>query len=214
MTEFRNFFHGTAPRADVNDDFPPNMAEPESPALVSGAAALSALAVAARLLDVLARRGATRIKSSDVEHLLDVARRALGDGSSALCDDEVLRILNWLENPPHDTQAAEIPELAVMHEADVADRIAALEYAQSQGLDVELQYYDLHRKTWPRTYGTVVRVQNIDDVPVLFLDQDGIVIEIECEQIRWVMPVSARNRPHKHRPADVLTFPFGKKPDA
>lgn len=212
MTEFRNFFYGAAARADVNDVFPPALTEPDGPVLISGPSALSAFAVAARLLDVLARRGATRVKTSDLEPLLEMARRGLSDGSFSQCDDEVLRILSWLENPPHDEAAPVMPELAVMHEADVADRIAALEYARSQGLDVELQYYDLHRKTWPRTFGTVVRVQTIDDVPVLFLDQDGIVIEIECEQIRWVMPVSARHRPHKNRPAEVLTFPFGKKP--
>lgn len=207
MKRFSDFFYGAGPRIDVNEVFPPNHIEPEGPILVSTASGIAAVAVATRLLQALARRGATRVRLSELDALLQHCARALDAGSLSHCDDEVLRILSWLESPPHDEAVPEIPELAVMHEADVSARVATLAYAQAHALDVELQYYDLHRKTWPRTFGTVVRVEETDDGPVLLLDQDGIVVEIECAQIRWVMPVSARRRPRKSPAADVLTFP-------
>lgn len=207
MSKFKDFFYGVGPRVDVNEAFPPLMMEPAHPALISSTQDIMAAAVASRLLQVLSKRGATRLKPSDTATFVKVAYDSLPEGAAAQCDDEVLRILRWLESPPLDEEAPEPPELAVMHSADVSARVATLKFAKAEGLDIELQYFDLERRTWPRMFASVVRIDESREMPYVVLDIDGATAEVDCDQIRWVMPVSARNRPRKKPPADVLTFP-------
>lgn len=209
--DWSRFFRGVGARRDLDASFVPELVESHEPVLLNTMSSLTAAVVAGRLLAVIANRGGTRVKPSAVSDLLERLARALPADIRNHADDEVLRILEWLRNPPVSDDTPDDPQLEAMHEGDVETRIATALYALEQGFDLSLEYFDVEREIWPSRRVRPIRVESADDPDdaVLFMEHTGGVAQVAFMDIRWLMPVERRPIPSAHE-ARVLDFPFGK----
>lgn len=219
--DWQDFLPGLQPRDDLQQDFAAESFEADQPALLTNHTVMTAALVAARVLEIVAHRGGTRIKPSALERLRRIIARALPEAAVNLCNDEAERVLRWLtkaeayrgEEPPG---RGESPEVDIMFDADIESRISVAQFALEEGFDLELEYLDDDRNIWPRVRCTPVELLTVEgddgaDEPALLLDCDFGELEIPIHHVRWLMPVSSRpQRRTKKKPgAKVLTFPTG-----
>lgn len=207
--DWSQFFRGVGKRLDLGDTWYPDLVDSHEPALLNQMPALAAAAVAARLLKVLADRGATRVKPSSVASLLEVLEHALPEDVRHHADDEVTRIIAWLRFPPEPRDPEdEDPQMRIMHEGDVETRIATAEYALENDFDLELEYWSPDRKIWPHRRARPVRIERGETVDDAFLviEHEYGNSEIAFVDVRWLMPVE-RRKIHRSDEAKVLTFP-------
>lgn len=222
MDRLHQHLRGLNPRADLRENFYPDQVETYKPALLNAMPLLSATAVATRVLEVVARRGGTRIKPSALERLRQILEHVLPHEVIAHCDDEAQRVLRWLEGEAETIEAgsavegSETPELDMMFAADLESRISVVEFALREEFDLELEYYDASEEVWPRLRATplALRTQEGTDEPAeTELVVDAALAEplvIPVRSLRWLMPVSRRARPEQPRPPSrgkVLEFP-------
>ncbi len=209
---WKDFLAGLAPRDDLSEPFAAESFDPDNPALLSNIPVLTAAAVGARLLEILALRGATRIKPSSAEKLRRIVWRALPQPAAHLCDDEAARVLRWLSearpaSESTEESVTETPEVDIMFDADIQSRISVANFALEDDYDLELEYLDTQAHIWPRIRCTPVEVgAGEDGEPILVVESDFGQIDIPIHQIRWLMPVSS----HKHRRARDTEKPAGK----
>jgi len=223
--DWRDFLTGRKAREDLYDEFPPEHRTDHQPALLNSAEIVAAARVAARLLHVVARRGGSRVDPSDVEQLVSSLDEILPDGSSPQCDDEVVRILEWLETaeqiPPderdHDTLP---PELDLMLESDVESRVSVAEFALAADHDLDLEYFDDDSQTWPRFRCRPLEIRMSDDDqldPTLRVERRGDELELPVRNIRWLMPVRRRSADDdaalREKLGEVLDFPSDRLTD-
>lgn len=228
--DWKDFLPGRKPRDEISEPFAADAFDVEHPALLTDNSVLSAAAVAARVLEILAFRGGTRIKPSAAEKLRRLVWRALPKSAANLCDDEASRVLRWLtEGEAYELDAdahTDTPEVDIMFEADIESRISVAQFALDEGYDLELEYLDTREKIWPRIRCTpleLISLEADDDAneeqaePALLVDSDFGELDIPIHHIRWLMPVSS----HRHRRAEgtkkpagkLLSFPTGDKTD-
>jgi len=203
------FFKGIGKRRDLSESFYPDMVDTHEPALLNQMPALTAAAVGARLMKVLADKGATRVKPSAVKSLLEVLEHALPEDVRHHADDEVVRIINWLQFPPEPVDPEDQdPQKRIMHEGDVETRIATAEYALQNDFDLELEYWSPDRKIWPHRRARPIRVERgetVDDA-YLVIEHPFGRSEIAFVDVRWLMPVERREITTV-KEARVLEFP-------
>lgn len=216
--DWKDFLPGLAPRADLDEPFAADSYEVDKPALLTNNPVLTAAAVGSRLLEILALRGATRVKPSSAEKLRRLVWRALPEPAAHLCDDEAARILRWLTEPTpaaeregQGGEPSETPEVDIMFDADIESRISVAEFAIDEDYDLELEYLDTQAHIWPRIRCTPVEVTTHEPAdatgePILRVESDFGELEIPIHQIRWLMPVSS----HQHRRAQGTKKPAGK----
>jgi hypothetical protein len=223
MERWRSWFRNHPPRPDLDQPHYSEHNDDYRPALLNTHGKLSAALVAARLLEVLAFRGGTRVKPSLLSQLIELLSISLPVESVQHADEEVTRILSWIEHPQTfekidpGQDASQTPELDMMYAADIESRLSVARFALSEGFDLELEYYDDGRQSWPRLRGTPVEILDADDErPLLaILDEGDRHWEIAVQSLRWLMPVTRRSR--HHRPSaprgEVVPFPTKSGPD-
>ena len=195
------------PRADIDDTFPARLAEPLGPVLFGTTRHLVPILVAADLLELVAVRGGTRVRPSEVREVLEQLSRAVTSDVRAHCKDEARRIAEWIEHPPIEPPAQPpADDLGLMHAADIRSRISVAEWAIASGLDLELEWYHDDSKTWPRGRGTPLRLEKADDDDCVILQTHTGEVTIPVVNIRWLMPVEPREMPWAPV-ARVLPFP-------
>jgi hypothetical protein len=216
--DWRDFLTGKRARDDLFETFPPENRSDRSPALISDGESVLAARVAAKLLEVVAKRAGTRVDSSAIDTLLDVLDESLPEEARHHCDDEAGRILDWLEHgdevAPDETETGLPPELDVMLEADLDNRLSVAAYAIESEYDVELEYFDEASNTWPLVAGTPLEITGDDDgdaPPSLRLERGDEEMEIPIRNIRWLMPIrhetSPDTDPMEEELGRVLDFP-------
>jgi hypothetical protein len=202
---------GHAPRDERDAAFPPDLLEDESPILLSRMGDLVAAAVAARVLEVVARRGGAHHTPSDFGALRARLTRALPEHASRHADAEARRVLEWLTDaaPPSPPSPA-TRQLEVMDRADVDSRAQLVRYAMDASLELELELHVPHDGTWERLRGAPEElIEGAEPSVVLRLRGDR-AREVELRDVRWLMPVRPRGDiTHREEPqvAEVVTFP-------
>jgi hypothetical protein len=221
--DWRHFLTGRSAREDIFDSFPPEKMGDYQPAMLTSAEMVIAARVGARLMQILGRRGGSRVDASTLENMMEVLGESMPEGAEPLCDDEVARILNWLETaeplPPEEREQETLPPaLDLMLAADIESRVSVAQFAIAEEVDLELEYFDADRNTWPRIRCTPTDIRDAvdedmavrdepDEVeegadrsdliegvaePVLVVDRMDDRFGIPLKNIRWLMPV----RPH------------------
>jgi hypothetical protein len=209
--DWKEFLPGLAPREDLDDPFGADSFELEQPALLNKSSVLTAAAVAARLLEMVALRGGTRVKPSSAQALRRLVQRVLPEPAVNLCEDEAGRTLRWLTEaePYGGGPAPPEPEVGIVFEADIDSRIQVARFAIAEGYDLELEYLDADQNIWPRLRCTPQDIEDApgdDAVPILEVESDFGHHDIPLDHIRWMMPVSS----HEHRRATGRQKPAGK----
>jgi hypothetical protein len=221
--DWKDFLPGRRPRTDLDEPFAADSIDIDRPALLNNQPVVTAAAVAARLLEIVALRGGTRIKPSAAEKLRAVLWRALPSSAAHLCDDEASRILRWLadsqsaatSSPPASktSKADKTPQVDMIFEANLESRISVAQLAIDEGYDLELEYFDPYENIWPRIRCTPVELKNLDPEepaedpePTLGVDSDFGELDIPIHHVRWLMPISS----HRHRRAESKDKPAGK----
>lgn len=175
--DWRDFLDGWHPRGDVYDDFPPEHLDDLQPALLNETGLLTAAGVAARVLEIVAQRGGTRLDASQFSRLLRRVQDVLPESARNHCDDEAARILQWLETAEkREDDLADSglpPELDVMMASDVESRVSVVQFALAEDYDLELEYFDEERQVWPRIYCTPVSLLGLEDVDEERFEDDG-----------------------------------------
>jgi hypothetical protein len=218
MSDWSDFLLGLAARADLHADFPAVNFDQDQPVWLSREEILTAAVIAARVLEVVAKRGGTRLGSTAFESLRKTVARGLDTSARNLCDDEARRVLRWLEEaePAAEDQLEGPPEVDVMYASDLESRVSVARFALEEGYDLEMEYYDADRETWPRVRCTPVAVRNLEnpkeEVSLRFEGQHG-EREVALRQVRWLMPVTRRSTPDgvpRKEPGEVIRFPAGR----
>jgi hypothetical protein len=165
--DWRDFLDGWHPRGDVYEDFPPRHLDDLKPALLNETGLLNAAAVAARVLQIVAQRGGTRLDSAAFNELLNRVQDVLPDSATNHCDEEAARILQWLEaaekvDDEDLTDSGLPPELDVMMASEIESRVSVAQFAIRDDYDLELEYFDEARQVWPRMYCTPVSLLGLD----------------------------------------------------
>jgi hypothetical protein len=220
--DWKEFLPGRKPRVDLSEPFAAESFDIDHPALLNQQPVVIAAAVAARLLEIVAMRGGTRVKPSAAEKLRRVLWRALPEPAANLCDDEASRILRWLADPDtYEAKASETddtPEIDIILEADIESRISVAQLAIDEGYDLELEYLDPDENVWPRIRCTPLELVGVgadeqadedepeEKQPELRADSDFGELDIPIRHIRWLMPVSS----HRHQRAEGKEKPAGK----
>lgn len=222
MSDWLDFFRGMAPRDDVQSDFPAANIEQEQPVWISREEVLAGAAIAARVLETVANRGGTRLGASAFTALRRAVANGLDESARNLCEDEARRVLRWLEEAREAALADsdEPPEVDVMYASDLESRVSVAQFAIEEGFDLEMEYYDDERETWPRLRCEPLSVKyesdDVDeDVSLRFEGQHG-EREVALRQVRWLMPVERRPRHlagEKKEPGEVIRFPVGRSLD-
>jgi hypothetical protein len=214
-------------RDDLDSPFPVDKFEKLEPALITTASLLAGTFAAAKVLQVVARRGGTRFSPEIFTKLSDLVASSVPDGVKNLAEDEAGQILDWLENaryiarrgdePPTGNLSGESDEVEIVFDADIQSRISVVEFALREDFDLELEYYDRQMEMWPRLRGTPVELNTFEDSDQtqhhLKLDVGERTYDIQVRYIRWLMPVSREFSP-EYTPADeqkgeVIPFPTG-----
>lgn len=210
-----DLLRGFAPRSDASEPFYPNRAVGHAPAMLNSMNLLSAAAVAANVMRAVAARQGTRVKPSAFDKLLDVLENALPEGVAHHCAAEAEAVLNWLAEAPSTLAEEEtgVPELDIVRAGDLESRRAIAQWAISEDLDLEAEFYDAERRLWRRVRATPLRlVEDEMASETLVLEVDSARYELAITDIRWLMPV-ARNpdAAGEEQLADVLPFPSGNR---
>jgi hypothetical protein len=218
--DWRAFLTGRRVREDLYHSFPPEDLDDYQPALLNEGSVLSAARVAARLLQVVAKRGGSRVDATAIERLISILDEAMPDSATPQCDDEAARILDWLETaeqvPPDERDHATLPpELDLMLGAGIEDRISVAKFAIEQGHNLELEYFEESDSTWPRFRCEPIEVLDEPDdapagdgqrddegedgaedeteevgAPILRVERRGEQLDLPVRNIRWLMPVT------------------------
>ncbi len=211
------FLRGHRPREDRDEPLLDAPLEPDRPALLQSPDVLTAAWIALRVLQAIAQRGGTLAKAPALDALERALGAALPAPSRHLADEEVRRILTWLEGglqAEPDPDAPAHPELVIMRE-QVEARALIIRFAIDAGLDVELEHYDPARDRWPRRRGHPLALFEAQDEPALRLqDLSGVNHELALHLIRWIMPVHPKPLPKPtspQPPQNVLAFPKRKR---
>lgn len=168
--DWQQFLDGWHPRGDLYDDFPPRHLDDLQPALLNETGLLNAVAVAARVLEIVAQRGGTRLDSGHFTSLLSRVRDVLPTSAKNHCDEEAKRILQWLETADRvdEENLADSglpPELDVMMASDIESRVSVARFAIDEDYALELEYFDEERQVWPRVYCTPVAIHGLEEAP-------------------------------------------------
>ncbi|MGM0556138.1 MAG: hypothetical protein ACQEVA_07150 [Myxococcota bacterium] len=220
MTDWSDLLRGLTPRADLHADFPAVKLDQDQPVWISREEILAAAVIAARVLEVVAMRGGTRLGASAFESLRKTVARGLDKSARNLCDDEARRVLRWLEEaePVDDAQLEDgPPEVDVMYASDLESRASVANFAIDEGYDLEMEYFDADREIWPRIRCTPLAVHRLDDeeISLRFEARHG-EREVALRRVRWLMPVTRREVPRgvqRKEPGEVIRFPAGKTSD-
>lgn len=241
MEKWRQHLRSLNPRIDLRETFYPEQLEPRHPALLSSGSLLATSLVALRLLNIIATRGGTRMKPTWTHRLCGLLEDALLPEAIVHCDDEVARILDWLEGraetlPPDTDQLDQnlpspTPELDIMFAAELESRISVAQFALTEHFDLQLEYYDEKSKSWPRLRVTPLDILRTpadapDDQPAILLlvsNSDAQQLTIPFQSIRWLMPVTRNTtdpEPHPEptvpkdpSPGRLLSFPGSPRPN-
>lgn len=195
------------PREDLHEEFPPDLLEDDAPAMLSSLQEIVAGVVAARLLETLAARGGTRIKTSALSSLSHKLSQALPEHAAHHALEEAERVLSWLDA----THAARAPlepadEIDLMTGADLEARRGAVALAMNASLDLELEYYDASLGSWHRLRGT----PSMPDADTLELHGRIGSLKLPLSHVRWLMPVARVDTGVVFKTQNegrVLTFP-------
>ncbi|MBA2663419.1 MAG: hypothetical protein H0U74_14115 [Bradymonadaceae bacterium] len=226
MDRWQQHLRSLDPRADLRESFYPELVDDYRPALLNAGSLLTACLVGARLLDVVAMRGGTRIKPTIVKKLRAVIEAALSPEVVHHCDEESARILLWLDGRAETLQrdddapaiTSDTPELDMMFAADLESRISVARFALRESFDLELEYYDPISDSWPRLRATPIDIRTPDGADPDDEDELELVIAVDHEKslaiaiktLRWLMPVNRRFE-HNHEPTSrkgrLLSFP-------
>lgn len=215
--DWREFLTGKRARDDLFETFPPEHRSDLPPTLLSEDGPVLAARVGAKVLEIVAKRGGTRLDPSAIESLLEMLDDSLPDGARNHCDDEAGRILDWLEHGASKAldkpEAGLPPELEVMLDADVDNRASVIEYTLDSDYDLELEYFDEETTTWPVVEGTPQGIERDPKgaSPTLRITRQGEELAIPVRNIRWLMPVrpeaSPDDEPMREELGRVLDFP-------
>lgn len=238
--DWREFLTGRRARDDIFDSFPPDKMGDYQPALLNAAEVVAAARVAARVLHVIAQRGGSRINPGAVDRLIDLLGEAMPEAAEPLCEDEAARIVDWLETaeqlPPDQRENSTLPpELDLMLAADIESRISVARFALSEDFDLELEYFDTETNTWPRircqpheiTYQDQESAEDnttsdeegsgaVEGInPILVVERRDDIFRLPIKNIRWLMPVSRKEKPAEQSPAGesggrLLRFPTAR----
>lgn len=184
--------------------------DPLGPAIFQGSAELNTAWIALRLLQTLTQRQGAATSPQVIQTMLARLERALEPHTQHLADEEVRRILRWLQAPQAPSQEIEPaphPELEWMSQ-DLEARQEIFSLAVSRQQDLELEYYDLEQDTWPRLRLRPISLIDDPEPTMFFLERDQ-PLHIQVKYVRWLVPV---HRP-KAQPAPaarVLTFPSSR----
>lgn len=201
-----DWFAGRGARQDRDESFPASQIAPVGPALLSDGAPTTAALVAAYLLRDVTLAGGSRVKPAAVHAAVKRLEHALTADARRLCEDEAGRIARWcVDNAPADEEDLS-GDLAMMASADERARVAVIDWAIDEDLDLEVEWYAPDEDRWPRVRATPLRIESFGDAPELVLKTSLAEISIPIANVRWVMPVERREQP---RPplARVLEFP-------
>ncbi|MDX9723672.1 MAG: hypothetical protein RBU37_23190 [Myxococcota bacterium] len=183
--------------------------QPEAPLLLSDARSTAVVAVALRLLHALASRGGTALPMSAISRLEQHFDAALGSSHRALLDEEVMRILYWLEQnlsaEPEQSEPDALSRFPVELKAELV-----LEAIQS-GKDLFLEYYDEASRRYRRLRMRPDRVEQREQPEVIGKRlQYGDLVVLSLGQIRWLMLVERLGSLPVQRLAKVIDFPRGE----
>lgn len=221
--DWTQFLTNIAQRQDLDDFFPPDKYEDKEPAFLASGPALTAGLVAARVLEIIARRGGTRVDISAFSELRSMIQSSVPDEVSSLTDDEASRILDWLDRhpeptdePPGGEHKTEIQRhLDLLSEADIESRRSVVEFAMAQDYDLELEYYETDDQSWPiiRCSPEQLTDEQFDEDTLESVRVDTLAgsLSIPLERIRWLMPIAKRDVPVTTDESDdsgeVIPFP-------
>lgn len=221
MSDWSELMRGLAPREDLHADFPAANFDQDQPIWLSREDVLNGAIIAARVMEIIAARGGSRVGSSVFRTLRKTVENGVDDSARHLCDDEARRVLRWLEaaEPASDSVEEGPPEVDVMYASDLKSRASVAAFAIDEGYDLEMEYFDDARETWPRIRCTplAVRYENDEDeeLALRFEGRHGDQ-EVPLRQVRWLMPVTRRELPDdadKKEPGEVIRFPAGRSDD-
>lgn len=228
MEKWHQYFQNLRPRIDLRKNFYPEQLEPRRPALLSSGSLLATCLISARLLHTIAQRGGTRIKPTWTRKMCTLFEDALLPEAVVHCDEEVTRILEWLEGraetlPPDQLEPetcydATAPELDIMFAAELESRLSVVHFALAEDFDLQLEYYDEQTDSWPRLRATPLEIHHINpentpdaDAPannqsilLSLLTSEQQSCTIPLKSIRWLMPVT-RQTPEPEKPAPPKT---------
>lgn len=222
MSDWRDILRGLAPRKDLDADFPATNFDQDQPIWLSREDILTGALIAARVLEIIAGRGGSRMGSATFRTLRKTVARGVDESARNLCDDEARRILRWLQEaePASEVDDEEgPPEVDVMYASDLQSRASVAQFAIDEGYDLELEYFDEARGTWPRVRCTPLHVKHQADpdeeLTLRFEGRQG-EREVPLRQVRWLMPVTRRDVPdsvERKEPGEVIRFPAGRSRD-
>jgi hypothetical protein len=222
MSDWSDLMRGLAPREDLDADFPAENFDQEQPVWLSREDVLNGALIAARVMEVIASRGGARVGSAVFRTLRKTVANGVDESARNLCDDEARRVLRWLEEaePASDTEGDDgPPEVDVMYASDLKSRASVAKFAIDEGYDLEMEYFDDARETWPRIRCTPLAVRHEDsdeeELSLRFEGRHGDR-EVPLRQVRWLMPVTRRELPdgvRRKEPGEVIRFPAGRSED-
>lgn len=222
MSDEKPPFGGRPPRPDLNDTFPARLAEPTGPALLGEMDGIAPLLVSARLLQLVARRGGSRVRISEIEHAIGHLERAVPPEVRAHCSDEARRVARWIEDPPPAADSAQAAEpggetprddTEILRDGDVRSRLAVARWALEHELDLEIEWYDEDRDVWPRDRVTPVEVCDDAGEETVTVQTNGDQYDISVIQVRWLMPVERLTSDEPDSPPGATVLAFPRRPE-
>lgn len=213
---FDEFLRGRAPRPPRRSPWLPGLEEGAEPLLLHDAESIANLAIATTVLEIIARRGGSRMAPSRLANLNEMFQGALPDFVAPHVREEVRQVLDWLEHPKeHPDDVWKDPATAAMElmdESDVEGRVRIARRALETEEDLEFEYVDLDRREWFRLRATPIEVREEDEQMVIAFQFGRQTLEIAAKHIRWLMPVRRSNSAPQEvvEPARVIRFPTWK----
>lgn len=213
---FDAFLRNRAPRAPRRSPWLPGLEEGAEPLLLHDAETVANLAIATTILEVIARRGGSRMAPSRLKNLHEMFQGALPDFVAPHIREEVRQVLDWLDHPKeHPDEVWKDPTTAAMElmsESDVEGRAKIAARAIENEEDLEFEYIDLERKEWFRLRATPLEVREEDEQVLIVFQFGRQRLEIAAKHIRWLMPVRRPTSapPEVAKPARVIRFPTWK----
>ncbi len=214
----RDLLRGRVPREDRDHHYAPLSKGDAEPVILQKSTDIAALAACTALMEIVAKRGGTRYKPSQLAPIAERLFGALPDHLRPLIQDEVLRVALWLDQS-HDAHGEEQDgwidpaeaAKSVMDEADISNRLDVVRLAIDREMDLEFEYHDVEDDRWYRLRARPEEVDRSEDLWRLEVSLGKTSLQIPVARIRWLMPVERKDAQiaQSAPTAEVITFPFG-----